>query len=840
MINITEVRCNNKINPIGVGHPIFSWKVNMGKKQQNYRIVVKEGEVTVWDSGIVLSSQTCGIEYEGLPLKGRAEYRYKVYLTVDGQTVESEEQFFETALLEGFSGKWIHYPNNYPGYAMFARNIKHLKDKPVKARMYICGIGYYETVINGQKVGKSLLNPGVTAYSKHVLYDTYDVTAYYRQGDNMTGVLLGDGWYGGQKFICEIYFEFADGSFDFVNTGSQMDWFFTGSPITRQSIFGGETYDARREALVDGWNGEFRHINYFESGWMFTLYADPPAGALVPQENEPIEVTEIIPVKEIKKLKEGVYLYDMGVIFAGVAKIRVKGERGTKITLKHAEGITPEGYADQLNLRSAQATDTYILKGEGVEEYAPRFTYHGFRYIQVEIEGEAEIEHLEGLFIHSAVKQIGEFECSDPIINKLHENVLRTERSNIHSIPTDCPQRDERLGWLNDLTSRLDQALNNFDVLLFYRKFMQDITDTQDERGCIGDTAPYKTGSRPADPVVVSYLLIPLRLYQRYGDLRLIKEHYGPCKKWVDYLISIAEGELLHFGIYGDWAPPKAYAIPNTPCNSLTEPYLVSSAYLNWYCRILQKFAGLLGKAEDETYYKEKAERVKEAYNRAYFDPTLGRYKNKAQAGNAIPLNLGLCPVGYEDSVAAFISADVAEHDDHLTTGNQAYKHMLESLGDRGYAEQMVRMITNPTYPGWGYMIASGATSIWERWESEMANEMNSFCHPMHGSIDSWFYSCLGGIRFAEDSVGGDKPIIRPAIGGLDYVRASIEGARGKLAVSWERQERKVTFAVTIPPLTDALFIAPGEICSVNSIPASGRELPLSAGEYTIEVIIGG
>ena len=833
-MKFVQVTCNNKLNPIGVGEdPVFGWKYKGVIRQEAYRIIVRCAGDEVWDSGVVHSGKTCGVEYAGAPLAARTEYAYRVYGLCGGQWIRSEEQTFETALLGGFTARWLSYPSNFAGYSLFARNIKALPSPPVKARMYIAGIGYYEAYVNGKKVSQSVLNPGVTDYSKRILYDVWDVTDLYRGGENLTAVLLGNGWYGMQKFICEIYFEFADGSFDKVETNAQMDWFLTGSPIVRQSIYGGECYDARREEKIDGWDGSFRHINYFESGWMFSVYADEPAGKLVPQENERIEVVRKVPCVGAERLGEGVTVYDFGEIFAGRCRIRVRGARGARILLKHAEGLREDGQVDRLNLRSAQAEDEYICKGGKTEEWAPRFTYHGFRYVQAEAEG-AEILSVEGEALSNAVAPIGCFECSDKILNRLHENTVRTEQSNMHSIPTDCPQRDERFGWLNDLTSRLDQALMNFDVSLFYEKFMCDISDTQDERGAIGDTAPYKTGSRPADPVVVSYLLIPLRLYQRYGNARIVKREYKNCKKWVDFLLGLAEGNLLKYGIYGDWAPPAAYSIPDTPCNRVSEPPLVSGAYLYWYCRILSRLAEIAGLPEDKARYAAKAEEIRRDYNAAYFDGVQGRYKNASQTGNAIPLNLGLCPEEHRAHVAAFISDDVALHGDHLTTGNQAYKHMLESLADFGYAEQMVRMIVNPTYPGWGYMIRSGATSIWERWEAEMASAMNSFCHPMHGSIDAWFYGWLGGIRFDDGAVGADKLVIRPHFGGLQFVNCSLETARGKVSVRWKRQGGRVLFSVVVPPCTQARFVSPCDLASVNGAPAGGRELQLSAGSYEI------
>lgn len=835
MPELIEVTCNHRVNPIGVGaNPVFAWKLKDAARQQSYRIYVWEGKNAAWDSGEILSNDTCGIEYGGTPLKARTQYRYRVAVTADGVRLESGEQTFETALLNGFSARWLAQPPNFAGYATFARNVKYLRDTPVRARMYISGIGYYEVRVNGKKVGKSVLNPGVTDYSRHILYDTYDVTDLYRAGENLTGVVLGNGWYGMQKLICEIHFVFADGGTDRIETNGQMDWFFTGSPITRQSIYGGETYDARREALVDGWDGSFRKIDYFQSGWMFSVYADEPSGTLVPQENEPIEVAGSVPVSDAVRISDTVTVYDFGVIFAGWAKLTVRGARGAAVTLRYAEGLKADGTVDQLNLRSAEATDRYILKGEGTECWAPRFTYHGFRYVQAETEGAAEILSLEGEAVRSAVRQIGHFSCSDPVLNRLHENAVRTEASNMHSIPTDCPQRDERFGWLNDLTTRLDQALYNFDVSAFYEKFARDIEDTQDECGAIADTAPYKTGSRPADPVAVSYLLIPLRLFERYGNRRAVRARYPGCRRWVDYLLSLSEKDLLSYGIYGDWAPPAEYAIPGTPCNRLTEPALVSGAYLFWYCNILAKLAEAIGEKEDAFRYRERAARIREAYNRAYFDEEKGHYRNETQAGNAIPLNLGICPEEYRAAVAAFISEDIAAHGGHLTTGNQAYKHMLEALGDMGYARQLVRMIVNPDYPGWGYMIRSGATSIWERWEAEMASEMNSFCHPMHGSIDSWFYGWLAGIRFAEDAVGGDKLVIRPHTAGLDFAEASVESARGRISVSWKREKQEISFLIEIPSCTTAVFWAPGEILSPDGGAAGTAFMELSAGRRAL------
>ena len=774
--------------------PRFSWRTDA--EQAEYRLTVQSetDSCACFDTGWVNSPENIGIAYVGQPL--RSDCRYVAEVSVQGKdgARASQKTYFCTALLEpaDWKGKWVSVPSNFSGQSLLVRKSFDLPAKPIaRATCFVAGLGYHELYVNGSKIGNAVLQPGVTDVTKRVYYVAYDVKEHLAEsGTNVIGIMLGTGWQGEKLLLLQMNIHFADGSVHQEYTTNGM-WWATGGAITRESIYGGETYDARKE--IPDWSSPAYEAGW-DSGWMYLLRSvHPPLGKLVCQPIEEIKVCGAFRPIHFTQFGEKQYVYDMGQNLAGWCRIRVRGESGAKVTLRHAEDVKEDGTINTLNLRTAECKDEYYLKGCGIEEYAPRFTYRGFRYVEVTIEGEAEMVSIQAEHVHTDVPVRGLFECSDEDINRLHRMAMFTEVNNIHSILTDCPQRDERFMWLNDLSSRIFQTVHNFGMEHMFPKIVQDIADTQNESGEIADTAPYFTAQRPADPVCVCFLLFALLSYRWYGDRRCVEEHYSELKSWTEYLLKRQKDYILEYGYYADWVCPPVY-------DEQTDAVFVSSAYLYWHLCIMRDLAQIVGNAEDEERYRALRKEAKDKFNAHFYDGKRKQYYTGSQAANSIALNLGLVPKNDRMAVAKNVMDNIRSKNMHLSCGNQGYRHLFYALGDMGYAEELLQVITNPEYPGWGYMLACGATTVWERWEHEMQREMHSFDHPMFASYDGWFYECFGGIRVCEDAFAANKICIAPNVSNhLSFVRCEQNTVRGLIRSNWKKTESKIEYEIEIP-----------------------------------------
>jgi alpha-L-rhamnosidase len=592
-------------------------------------------------------------------------------------------------------------------------------------------------------------------------------------------------------------------------------WRVSDGPIVECSVYDGEIYDARLERAgwdKPGWDAH--DAARFGAG---ACSVEAPGGRLVPQTLEPIEVIETITPLTRSEPQPGVFVFDVGQNLSGWALLTVAGARGTAVTLRFAEVLRADGTVDQDNLRYALARDIYILKGEGVETWEPRFTYHGFRYIQVEgYPGVPALEAVQARVVRSAVASSGEFRCDDALINRLHRAVWWTEATNLHGLPTDCPQRDERMGWLNDMAARSEEAVYNFDVARLFSKWIADISDAQDaETGAVPDTAPYRWGSRPGDPVIVCYLLIPWLLYRHYGDTRTLSDHFDGMRRWVDYLTHRANTDhILEYSYYGDWAPPISEAVIGSPGASavsrLTPGALVSTAHYFYSAWLLAKIAHVLGRDEAARQYAALAERIRAAFHPRFWDAATGGYGSNNQACNAIALYFGLVPEDCRAAVIENLARDVAARDNHLTTGNLATKYLLETLTANGYGDTALAIVTQTTYPSWGFMLENGATTIWERWETATNTGMNSRNHPMYASVGAWLYRWLAGIQVDAEACGFSRLVIRPFIPrSLQFAQAAVNTVRGRVESAWQRADGELSLKLSIPVGCEAAVTLP-------------------------------
>jgi alpha-L-rhamnosidase len=826
-VQTTDLKCEYASNPIGLDapEPQLSWCIKSAERgilQTAYRIIVADSQNmldqnvgNIWDSGKVNSSYSVGIKYAGPVLKSKNRYYWKVKLWNNTREQEwSTPAFFEMGLLNAsdWVADWVGAVPKWPGKVLYFRKGFTLKQNIKKARVYIAGIGYYNLYINGSKVGDHVLDPGVTNYEKRVLYVTYDVNDFLKK-ENIIGITVAPGWYGTPKVRAQIELTYDDGSKEQIITSGSTGWAVSTGPIISSDIYDGETYNAMLEDT--GWNSDPKFKSNALTGdqWKNVVAVAPPGGKLVAQQLEAIKVVDSIRSVKIMEPFPGIYVIDAGRNLAGWASIKVKGNKDDKISLKFAETLYENGTVNKENLRGAKATDTYILKGDGEEVWEPAFTYHGFRYIQIEgFPYKPTTDDIWIKVLRSAVSVHGNFNCSNDLLNRIRTMTMLTEANNLHSIPTDCPQRDERMGWLNDMTVRIEPAIYNFDMSKFYAKWIDDISDTRNNEGSIADTAPFHWGNNPADPVSASYLLLAWQSYNFYGNRQIIYKHYDGLKAWVDFLHSKTKDGIVSYSYWGDWCPPIKFSVNNSPLSKDTPGELMSTGYLYYCSKIIVKMAEIIGKKEDVNRYNEIALQTKEAYNKKFWKEDVGGYHSNNQACNSFSLFVGLVDDSKVKSVVGNLVTDVKKNDYHLTTGNQCTKYLLEMLSEHGYHEAAYRIATQKTYPGWGYMIENGATSLWERWENMTGNQMNSHNHPMMGSIGSWFYKYILGIIPDVDNPGFERFTIRPILfKELDFAEGDYQSVKGLIKSSWRKKAGTITFNVTIPCNATALVYVPAK-----------------------------
>lgn len=830
MFRLNQIKINYMVEPKTIiDSPVISWTYKAGsdETQVSATIIVKtENNEVIYNKTIDTSLMMSTLD--DFKLNPRTKLLLEVESRSNLGNVSTLKTTFETTLAESdWKGRWMSIPNSFNGGTIYFRKRINLKDKKIKrARAYICGLGYHEFYVNSKKITDRVLNPGVTNYDLTCLYDTYEFEKELLPGDNVVGIEVGYGWLGSRKVLAQFYIEYEDGEIYEDHSDCNAGWWVSGTPVIDNSIYGGEIYDARiEEKCLPHWASiEFEPT--WANGWMYTILTQAPKGKLTPQEVPPIKIHSTYNVKNIYITDKNL-VYDFGQNLAGWAHIKCEGKRGSKITLVFGEGLTEDKHVNQLNLRSARCSDTYILKGEGIEEYEPRFTYHGFQYCEAVIEGDAKIIDISAKHVHSDIRVIGNFKCSDPILNELHRMAVITEQNNQYSILTDCPQRDERFGWLNDVSSRIFQSDYNFDMNRLYNKVVHDITETMNDEGAIADTAPYYTGGQPADTTTASYLLLALSSYKHFGDKKILEREYPNHKKWVEYLLTRQKDYVMDYYYYADWVNPT------TLDNSFSDGIFVSSMFLHWHLKLITEIASILGKKSDRAKYSKMVKESKKSLNDKYFHKEEKYYCNNTQCENAMAVWLNICEEKDKKEVVKKIVKDIEHNDFHITCGNQGYRHVFYLLCEYGYSDLAIKVLKNPEYPGWGYMIASGATTIWERWESKMENEMHSFDHPMFGSFDAIFYRYFAGIQI--DGCAANKVTIRPFIpDSLSFVECSYDSINGNIVSSWKKNADCIEYTIEVPTNTSLKVIMNKKVLAIDGKPSSKKEFLLNGGSHRV------
>ncbi|NLH17897.1 MAG: family 78 glycoside hydrolase catalytic domain, partial [Phycisphaerae bacterium] len=688
-------------------------------------------------------------------------------------------------------------------------------DKPVRrATVYATALGNYKLNIGGRPVGDEYFSPGWTDYNIRVYYNTYDVTGLLNQGENYIGAILADGWYGGHigwgrvrdhygkntRFAAQLRIEYADGSEATIVTDET--WKARTGRILEADFLMGETFDARKPAPF----GRRPNAAISDQGWNAVDVTDKIEATLQAYPGVPVrKFQEIKPVKITEPVK-GTYVYDMGTNFAGFARLKIRGKEGQKITLRYAERLNPDGTMYTTNLRGARATDTYICRGGNNEEtWQPQFTFHGFQYVELTgVEEAPTLDAITGIELTSATPVAGLFESSDAMANQLYHNICQTQRANFIDIPTDCPQRDERLGWTGDAQIYVRTATNNTDTSAFYTKWLVDLEDAQGPRGDFPDVAPRKVAMGGGTAAWGDAgVICPWTVYQVYGDRRVLEEHYDAMVRWVEYCKGTTKGLLRPAEGYGDWLSIKA----DTPKDVLATAYFAYSTMLT------AKTAEVLGKTDDAAMYRTLFEQIREAFNKAYVAED-GRIKGNTQTVYVLGLAFDLLPEAKRAAAVQYLVEDIQKKDWHLSTGFVGTKDLMMTLYRYGRLDVAYRLFQNDTFPSWGFSIKHGATSIWERWDGWTPENgfqdpgMNSFAHYSFGAVCEWMFKTIGGIDFVEP--GYERIVIRPIPGGrFTWAKTQHESIRGRVATDWKLDQGNLTLKVEIPANTTAMVYVP-------------------------------
>ena len=716
----------------------------------------------------------------------------------------------------------------------YLRKPFELKSSIQRAVLYASALGLYDAHINGQRVGDHILAPDWTDYRKRVRYQAYDVTSLLKPGNNALGALLANGWFSGHignganaffgkvpAFAAQLEVTYADGHTETIATDDS--WKSLRSPILSSDFMLGEDYDARLE--VKGWD----QPGLDESNWLPTTVRNESARKLEAQVMEPVrEITQLKP-KSVSEPKPGNWVYDLGQNMVGVVQLKISAPAGTKITLRHAEMLNPDGTLYTANLRGAPSVDHYICKGGGVEVWQPRFTFHGFRYVEISgVTGKPGKDAVTGIVIASDTTRTGQFACSDPRINQLQSNIQWGQRGNYISIPTDCPQRDERLGWMGDAQVFIRTATYNADVAAFFTKWLVDVDDGQTAAGSFADVNPNTMGANSVPAWGDAGVICPWTIYEVYGDKRILEPHLPAMTKWVDYL-HLHSQDLIRVkdrgNDYGDWLSQQA----DTPKD------LIGTAYFAYSTHLLAKSYRAVGNEEQADKYDKLFQDIKAAFNQNFVAAD-GRIKGNTQCVYAMALKFELLPGSLRAKAADYLEEDIKSKGGHLSTGFVGVSYLLPVLTQAGKADTAYGLLLQDTFPSWLFSVKHGATTIWERWDGWTPEKgfqdpgMNSFNHYSLGSCGEYLFGGIGGIRPASPGFKNIRiePVIRE---GLTWAKTSYDSIHGKIATDWKREGNRLTLDVTVPVNTTAIICVPAS--DLKDVTESGKPAEhLEGGQF--------
>jgi alpha-L-rhamnosidase len=864
-VSVDDLLCENRATPIGLDamHPRFSWKLVADKRnlmQTAYRINVSTNAnfgSHVWDSGKISSDSSVFITYNGKPLLSGKKYywRVKVWDNAGKASAWSPVAYWQTALFDtvAWKAKWI-----VPGYnedtttrpspLMRKQFIAHKKIKSAVA--YITAHGLYEARINGKRIGDAYLTPGWTSYNKRLQYQTYDVTDLLKQGNNAVGVMLGNGWYRGIigysdkknvygkdiALLLQINITYEDGTTAIII--SDESWRSSTGEVIYSEIYNGETIDHNK--VQAGW----AQSGFNDSQWSNVKVQDYPKNILLATYNEMVKKHETFKPVHIFKTPKNEKVIDFGQNLVGWVVLKVKGKAGDKITVSHAEVLDKLGNFYTENLRAAKAQDTYILKGDGEETFEPHFTFHGFQFIRIEgYPGDIiKPEDVTAVALYSDMKPTGTFTSSNPMINQLQHNIQWGQKGNFLDVPTDCPQRDERLGWTGDAQVFSRTATFNMNVNDFFAKWLRDVAADQSASGVVPFVVPNCLGfTQGSTGWGETATVIPWNIYLAYGDKRILQNQYSSMKAWVDYMQHQAKNDLWNTGShFGDWL---FYSVDDDTDGSsaITDKYFIAQCFYAYSTQLLINAAKALNKQEDVNYYTTLLQRIKDAFLKEYVTAN-GRLVSGTQTAYTLALNFDMLPVSLRRQAAVRLVDNIKAYNDHLTTGFLGTPYLCHVLTRFGYNNVAYRLLLQDTYPSWLYPVKMGATTIWERWDgirpdkSFEAASMNSFNHYSYGAIGDWMYRVMAGLDTYDDGAGYKHIKVMPHPGGgFTSANAALQTYYGNLSSGWEIKDGKTHYNIEIPANTTADIFLPAtqadDITEGDKALASDKDITIGKSE---------
>jgi alpha-L-rhamnosidase len=906
MTPISNLATEYQNNPLGIDitTPRLSWQLHterQGAKQAAYRILaasdkklLKNGKADLWDSGQQASDASVHITYAGKKLLSRQRVYWNVTVWDEaGDANQSETAWFEIGLLKpsDWKAKWIGAALSGGARSTipvpFLRKAFKLASSITSARLYVTAVGMYECSINGQPIGDDLLTPGWTDYNKRIQYQVYDVTRLLKKGDNAIGAMLGDGWASGfvglgnrqlyidkPQFLAQLEVTLSNGRKVVINT--DQTWKHQFGPILESDMFMGEAYDARLE--MKHWNTP----RFKDKAWLKVELFKAPRAALVATNGPRVKrIQELKPISEPIDKSDFIRrraIFDMGQNMVGWIRLKGSAPAGTSVVLRFAEVLNPDGSLYTTNLRGARATDVYTFSGNAEEIWEPKFTFHGFRYVELlGYPGKVSRDTLTGVVIHSDMEQTGSFECSDPTINQLQKNILWGQKGNFVDVPTDCPQRDERLGWTGDIQVFVRTAAFNMDVASFMTKWSKDVTDAQSDKGAVPAVVPnvipdLKDGGPAwADAAVIC----PWTMYLCYGDTTILQDNYSTMTRFMDFLeresadlIRCAPGYKGWMG-FGDWLSINA----DTPRD------LIGTAFMAYDAQLMAKIATIIGKPKDAQKYSKLFTDIKTAFQNNYlksgksktskasaqnrrdvsqadaisrgnlqrvdYGPVSSKVFNTdlftpSQTAYVLALHFDLLPEDLRSVAAQELVDDIKRRDLHLSTGFVGAPYLPHVLSKHGQLETAYALLNQKTWPSWLYSVTQGATTIWERWDGWTEDrgfqdpEMNSFNHYAYGSIGAWLYQSVAGIEIDPEHPGYKHSILRPQPhSSLTHASAKLKTAYGNLESSWKNNKGKFEWTVVVPANTTSTVQLPTDgTITINGKKVQGLNHELGAGKY--------
>lgn len=872
-IRIEGLTCELLKNPTGIEsqHPRLGWKIASDQRsvvQTACQVLVAsspeklaEGTADLWNSGKIETNQSQLLPYDGVKLESADNCFWKVKVwTNKGESEWSEPSQWSMGLLyyKDWRARWIGFDRAFPWdddsfhsrlSARYFRKEFELKKEVQEAKAYIIGLGLYELSLNGEKVGESVLAPSPTDYDQNIKYNIYDLTNELKSGANAVGVVVGNGRFyanrqhykgykiknfGFPKLLFQLVVKYTDGTTEYIRTDNSWKGTADG-PLRSNNEYDGEEYDARKE--MKGWNT----VGFDDSNWLEPEYVEQPDGKYEAQQNPNMRVLREINPISIREQSAGKYILDLGQNFAGWLQLKVNGEAGDTITMRFGEIVQDDGELFTTNLRDAQATAKYVLKGEGPEMWEPQFVYFGFRYVEITgWPGKPTVDDFVGKVVSDEMAVHGTFETSNQLVNQIYRNAYWGILSNYKGMPVDCPQRNERQPWLGDRTIGCYGENFIFDNAALYKKWVDDIAYSQKWDGSISDVAPaYWRYYSDNMSWCGTLLTVADMLYQHTGDSEPIVKHYAAMKKWLNYM----EDRYLKDGVmtkdsYGDWCEPPA-TIEEGRGKSADRKYpsaLISTAYYYHYLGLMQEFAKLSGNESDIIGYQNQAVLVKDAFHKTFYKEDQRGYGDNKLTENILAVAMKLVPSEYEDKVIQTIVNTIENtNNGHLSTGVIGTQWIMRTLTNTGHADLAWKLATNTTYPSWGYMVGNGATTIWELWNGNTAApKMNSYNHVMMlGDLVIWYYEKLAGIKSSAEQVGYKQIVMKTEmIDGLSFVNASYETPYGIIVSEWARKNSKFAWDISVPANASAIVYIPAE--NIDDVLENGKKL---AGNTDIKVI---